>query len=32
MKTNPASVGNGDCLGRDEALLRTLLLAVDPHS
>jgi hypothetical protein len=29
-KTNPASVGSGDCLGRDEALLRTVLLVVDP--
>ena len=32
MKTNPASVGSGECLGRDEALLHTVQLVVDPHS
>jgi hypothetical protein len=30
MKTNPASVGSGECSGRDEAPLRTPLSVVDP--
>ena len=31
-KRNPASVGSGECLGRDEAPLHTVQLVVDPHS